>query len=38
MAILLLLLAYSYLQVARSEISGFLRWSMYARTSVMIFS
>jgi hypothetical protein len=34
---LLLILAYYYIQVARSELTPFFRWSVYARASVILF-
>ena len=34
---LLLLLAFYYIQTARKELTDFFRWSVYARSSVIIF-
>jgi hypothetical protein len=37
MAMLLLLLAYYYIQAARNEMTGFFRYTVHARASVIVF-
>ena len=34
---LVLLLGFYYLQAARTELTGFFRWTVYARSTVIIF-